>query len=325
MPLGEFDIIERFFSRGSRRADVILGVGDDGAVLDVPAQTRLVAAMDTLVEGVHFPSGTAGSYIGHRALAVNLSDIAAMGAAPAWATLSLAIPAADEVWLEQFARGFYELAELHGVALVGGDTVRGPLVVTVGILGLVSESSWLSRAGARSDDLIYVSGSPGEAAAGLGILQEGGRRADRTDAESRLVERFLLPEPRVELGQVLGGLASAAIDVSDGLAVDLGRLCAASGCGACIELESLPVSRALRARFPADRCEQFVLSGGDDYELLFTVPPANADDLKAVTRGMTECRQIGRMVDGTGLTFTRHGRPARVELSGFDHFAARES
>jgi len=324
MPLGEFDIIERFFSRRSRRADVIVGVGDDGAVLDVPVRSRLVAAIDTLVEGVHFPSGTAGSYVGHRALAVNLSDIAAMGAEPAWATLSLSMPAADERWLEEFARGFYELADRHGVALVGGDTVRGPLVVTVSILGLVSESGWLSRAGARSGDLIYVSGSPGEAAAGLEILQAG-RRADRTDPESRLIDRFLLPEPRVQLGRALGKLASAAIDVSDGLAVDLGRLCSASGCGASIELESLPVSAALRARYAADRCEQLVLGGGDDYELLFTVPPAKVDKLQAATRNTTECRQIGRIVEGKELTFTRHGEPTPVRPSGFDHFATRES
>lgn len=325
MSLGEFDIIERFFSRRSRRADVIVGVGDDGAVLDVPARSCLVAAIDTLVEGVHFPSGTAGAYVGHRALAVNLSDIAAMGAEPAWATLSLSIPAADEVWLEEFARGFYELADRHGVSLVGGDTVRGPLVVTVSILGLVSESGWLSRAGARSGDLIYVSGSPGEAAAGLEILQAGKRRADRTDPESRLIDRFLLPEPRVQLGLALGGLASAAIDVSDGLAVDLGRLCSASSCGACIELESLPVATALRARYAADRCEQLVLGGGDDYELLFTVPPANVDKLQAATRNMAQCRQIGRIVEGKELTFTRHGEPTPVRPSGFDHFATQES
>ena len=236
--LGEFDLIERYFTRQGDRSDVLLGVGDDAALLQVPPGQVLVAAMDTLVEGRHFlPDAPPGS-VGHQALAVNLSDLAAMGATPAWALLSLSLPEPDEAWLGGFAAGLYALAESCGVALVGGDTVRGPRVVTITALGFVEPGRALLRSGARPGDLVYVSGWPGEAAAGLEAL----RRGDASGPDDPLVRRYRFAEPRLALGRDLRGHATAAMDVSDGLLGDLQKLCAASGVGAQLDLECLPVS-----------------------------------------------------------------------------------
>jgi thiamine-monophosphate kinase len=236
---GEFDIIAKYFDRRTTRGDVLLGIGDDAAVLSVPADRRLVVAMDTIVEGVHFPQGTAAADIGYRALAVNLSDLAAMGAQPAWMTLSLSAPVSDAAWFEGFSRGLFELAERYHVALVGGDTVKGPLVVTVQIAGIVETDRWLTRAGARPGDLLFVSGAPGEAAAGLAAIQ---RTLPITSATQQLRQRFVRPEPRVSLGRQLRGIATAAMDVSDGLLTDLDKLTAASGCGARVDVDALPLS-----------------------------------------------------------------------------------
>src|SRR5690606_17779208 len=173
MALGEFELIARFFAKHPARADVRVGIGDDAAVLDTRSDRKLVAAVDTIVEGVHFPTGTGAADIGYRALAVNLSDLAAMGAEPSWFTLSLSLPQSEERWIEQFASGLFELAREHGLELVGGDTVKGPLVVTVQIAGWVESDRWLARKGARPGDAIMISGVPGEAAAGLATLQQG--------------------------------------------------------------------------------------------------------------------------------------------------------
>jgi len=215
--LGEFDLIARYFSRPAARRDVLLGVGDDAALLEVPADRLLVAATDTLVEGRHFLPDAPADAVGHQSLAVNLSDLAAMGAEPAWALLSLSLPAADEGWLEAFAAGLYSLAERHGVALVGGDTVRGPRVITITALGFVERGQALRRDGARPGDVLFVSGWPGEAAAGLEAL----RRGREPEAEHPLVRRYLYAEPRLALGRALRGKATAAMDVSDGLLGDL--------------------------------------------------------------------------------------------------------
>ncbi|MGH8263803.1 MAG: thiamine-phosphate kinase, partial [Steroidobacteraceae bacterium] len=226
--LGEFELIDRFFrDLGARRADVALGIGDDAAVLDVPQGKRLVAATDTLVEGIHFPRATPPRSIGHRALAVNLSDFAAMGAKPAWATLALTLPGAEASWLSEFAQGLGELARVHQVALIGGDTTSGPLTVTITLLGIADSRGFLARSGAAPGHHILVSGTVGDAAAGLAVLESrlaGGSAA----AREALQRRFLFPEPRLELGERLLGIASAAIDVSDGLAADAGKLLRAS-------------------------------------------------------------------------------------------------
>jgi thiamine-monophosphate kinase len=320
MGLGEFDIIARYFTRKISRGDVRLGVGDDAAVLEVPGDRRLVVAIDTIVEGVHFPIATDAADIGYRALAVNLSDLAAMGAEPAWMTLSLSLPRAQAHWLEGFARGLFELADRYDVALVGGDTVRGPLVITVQVAGYVEPDRWLTRDGARAGDLLFVSGVPGEAAAGLAVLQ---RQLPRSVASNRLLQRFLRPEPRLALGRTLRTLASAAMDVSDGLVADLGKLCAASGCGARLAVEQLPASAAMRTLFDPDTCLNYALDGGDDYELVFSVPPARAPELAACERDGAITR-IGVVTAGTAVECTLRGQPMRRNPQGYDHFAKND-
>ncbi len=319
--VNEFELIERYFAElGARRADVALGVGDDAALIDVPAGQQLVAAVDTLVAGRHFPAGWRADDIGWRALAVNLSDLAAMGATPAWATLALTLPAADEDWLESFAAGLALLAGQHGVALVGGDTTRGPLTLTVTLLGHLAPGTALKRSGARPGDLVYVTGWPGDAAAGLALHE--GRLAGSGAARAALEERFRRPEPRVAFGQLLKGIASACIDVSDGLAADLGRLAAASGVGAVVRAAELPLSRALHALAGEARAVEFALGGGDDYELLFSVPPAARPALAraAASGGAPACHCIGEIVAGRGVRVLG----ARGELPvprGWDHFS----
>lgn len=319
MSLGEFDIIARYFARQSGRRDVLLGVGDDAAVLDTQAGRKLVVAMDTVVEGVHFPVETDAADIGYRALAVNLSDLAAMGAEPAWMTLSLSLSRANEQWLEGFARGLFELADEYNVALVGGDTVRGPLVITVQIAGWVEADAWLTRSGARPGDLIFISGIPGEAAAGLAVIQ---RHILGGESAAFLTHRFLRPRPRIELGRQLRTFATAAMDVSDGLLTDLKKLCAASGVGAQLNVDLLPESAAMRELFDADDGLQFALAGGDDYELLFTLP---ADRAAAVVNSLQlqqRVTQIGVITVDTDVTCLRDGQPFRIKRAGYDHFAA---
>jgi thiamine-monophosphate kinase len=316
--LGEFELIARYFSRSLPRGDVLAGVGDDAALLAAWTGEALVAATDTLVEGQHFLPDAPPESVGHQALAVNLSDLAAMGARPAWALLALSLPQADPVWLEGFARGFYALAQRCGVALVGGDTVRGPRVVTVHALGFVPATAALRRHGARPGDGLYVSGTLGDAAAGLAQLSRGDTA---TAAQSALVRRYRYAEPRVALGVALRGIASAAIDVSDGLLGDLGKLCSASEVAAVVHLERLPLSKELRAGFDAAAAEQFALGGGDDYELLFTVSPAAEPGLAARLADAGAITRIGEIVAGRGIRCLRSGRTVELRIAGHDHFA----
>ena len=319
--MGEFELIERYFAKvGPGRADVVLGVGDDAALLTVPAGHELAACTDTLVDGRHFPAVTRADDIGWRALAVNLSDLAAMGATPAWATLALTLPAVDEDWLEGFVAGFAALATQHQVALVGGDTTRGPLTITVQALGFVPAGTALRRGGARPGDLLYVTGWPGDAAAGLALIE--GRLAGQGANRAALEGKFRRPEPRLGFGTRLRGVASACIDISDGLAADLGRLAAASGVGATVRAAELPLSRALFALAGEDRAREFALGGGDDYELLFTVPPAARAALAAVTAsaGAPACHCIGEIAAGRGVRI--QGERGELALPrGWDHFA----
>ncbi|MGE5624076.1 MAG: thiamine-phosphate kinase [Bacillota bacterium] len=265
--MDEFALIRRFFTRQDvKRDDVALGVGDDAALLRVPPGQELAVTTDSLVAGVHFPENLDPEAIGHRALAANLSDLAAMGAAPAWVLLALTLPKADEKWLEGFSRGFFGLAKQHQVALVGGNIARGPLNVTITAEGFVPEGQALTRAGARVGDLIYVTGNPGEAAAGLKLLQAG-----KNEPNNPCVRRFTHPEPRIAAGLALRGLASACIDVSDGLLADLGHLLEVHGHGAKIALERLPLSPQLLKLYGKDDAWKLALTGGDDYELCFTV------------------------------------------------------
>ena len=316
MALGEFELIARYFSRPVARRDVLVGVGDDAALLEVPAGQVLAAATDTLVEGRHFLPDAPPESVGHQALAVNLSDLAAMGAEPAWALLALSLPEPDTHWLEGFARGFHALADRAGLTLVGGDTVRGPRVVTVQVLGFVPAGLALRRDGARPGDVLYASGSLGDAAAGLKLLRDG-RRAD---TDSSLVRRYRFAEPRLALGMALRGVASAAIDVSDGLLGDLGKLCDASGVGAILELEQLPLSRALLASFDATQAERFALGGGDDYELAFAVPRAAVSEMETSLATIGRITRIGEIVTGHGVRCQRAGQTVEPEIAGYDHF-----
>jgi thiamine-monophosphate kinase len=318
--LSEPVLIERFFrNAGASRTDVTLGIGDDAALVSVPSGMELVAATDTLVAGVHFPPNSPAASIGHRALAVNLSDLAAMGARPAWALLALTLPEADERWLSEFAAGFGALARAHEVALIGGDTTRGPLCVTLQLLGYVARGTALTRSGARPGDALFVSGTPGDAGAGLALEQ--GRLTAPAAAGAYLRQRFLLPTPRVTLGQRLRGLASACIDVSDGLLGDAGKLAAASAAGLEIAEERLPLSGALREVLDGAAARRFALSGGDDYELCFTVPAVQLAplerELPAAQWGYT---RIGQLREPLGAVVVRDGTVIEFSHSGYQHF-----
>jgi thiamine-monophosphate kinase len=321
MALSEFDLISRFFSQlGARRDDVVLGVGDDGAVLECPQGAQLVAAIDSLVEEVHFPKGSPARSIGHRALAVNLSDLAAMGAQPAWALLALALPAADEVWLAQFSAGLDALARQHEVMLVGGDTTGGKLCVTVQIMGFVPRGAALTRSGGQPGDEVFISGTPGDAAAGLLLEQSRLTVPDAAHAQW-LLERFRYPTPRVALGVALRGLASACIDVSDGLLGDCGRLAEASGCGVSLDYASLPVSEALRAAVGEERARELALTGGEDYELCFTVPAAKLKEFAArCPAAQFGWSRIGALRAQRGALVQRGASVMQVSHRGFDHF-----
>ncbi len=318
--LGEFELIDRYFSRRSRRADVILGIGDDAAVVQPPAGADLVAAVDTLVAGRHFPLGSPPHSIGHRALAVNLSDMAAMGATPAWITLALTMPDADPAWLEGFSAGLAALADAHGVELVGGDTTAGPLTVSVQIMGHVARDTALRRGGGRPGDILAVTGTFGDAGAGLALSMGRLISADRPVAE-QLIHRFEYPTPRVAFGAAARGIASAAIDVSDGLAGDVPKLAGASGVAAHVDVGSLPQSRALRNLVPPAQASDFALAAGDDYELLVAVPPSRFDDLRAVAGQLNlTFTAIGELRAGTGVTWTLGGRPFAAPARGYEHF-----
>jgi thiamine-monophosphate kinase len=321
--LGEFELIGRFFVRDQRPrgAGVILGIGDDAALLDLPQGADLVAAVDTIVAGRHFPEDSGAHSIGHRALAVNLSDIAAMGATPLWATLALTLPGADSDWLEKFAAGFWALADTYGVELVGGDTTRGPLTVSVQILGHVPHGTALRRGGARAGDLLAVSGTLGDAAAGLACLKAQPRHASGREVRE-LIRRFDYAEPRVHLGVCARGIATAAMDLSDGLAGDLPKLAQASGLAAHVELERLPLSAALTSVASPSQALEWALSGGDDYELLLAVPAMRFAELqKAADRLNLTLTRIGELRGGSGVTWSLNGSDFVSRASGFDHFA----
>lgn len=320
MSLSEFELIDRYFRGcGAKRADVHVGVGDDAAILECPAGAQLVAAVDSLVDGVHFPHGSLPASIGHRALAVNLSDLAAMGARPAWALLALTVPQVDESWLSEFAAGMATLARAHDVALVGGDTTSGPLCVTVQLLGHVPRSFGLLRSGGAAGDALFVSGTPGDAAAGLAIEQ--GHLAAAAQSAAYLRERFLYPAPRVAMGECLRRYASACIDVSDGLLADAGKLAHASGCGVEIAYHQLPVSQALLGAVGEERARELALTGGDDYELCFSVRPAHVArmlaELPPERWGYT---RIGALRETAGADVLRGGAVMSFSHCGYDHF-----
>ncbi|MEO8080825.1 MAG: thiamine-phosphate kinase [Caldimonas sp.] len=315
--MGEFELIERYFTRPVRRAT--LGVGDDCALLAPSPGMTLAISSDMLIEGRHFLSTVAPDRLGHKALAVNLSDLAACGARPLAFTLALALPRADESFVEPFARGMLALADAHGCELVGGDLTRGPLAICITVFGEVVVGQALLRSGARPGDDIFVSGTLGDARLALEVFRGTVSLAGESFASVRAaMER---PEPRVGLGLALACIATSAIDVSDGLAGDLGHVLERSGVAAVVDVDALPRSAVLAAQ-PAAVQHDCLLAGGDDYELVFTAPPARATAVAAAaaSAGVAVTR-IGRIEVGHGLRFVdRDGQPQVGPAQSFDHF-----
>jgi thiamine-monophosphate kinase len=319
----EFDLIARIRDRirqgiAASRDDVMLGIGDDAAILAVPPGKQLVVAMDTLNSGVHFPPETAPADIGWKALAVNLSDLAAMGAEPAWCTLSLSLPESDVDWLDGFLDGFLALAAQHRVALIGGDTTRGPLSVCVTAHGFVATRAALRRDAAQIGDDVWVTGALGDAAAALRQWQAGAA------IDPALRQRLDRPTPRVAAGLALAGIAHACIDVSDGLLADLGHVCHASRVGVEIDVDALPASDALMALFDRAAMRELQAAGGDDYELCFTAAKTSR---LAVQEAMDACdvpvTRIARVTSadiGKILLRDAAGAEWSPQRAGYAHF-----
>jgi len=298
--MNEFELIDHFFAQQKQsRSDVVLGIGDDAALLQVPPDQLLVTSTDTLISGVHFPIDTSPYDIGYKSLAVNLSDLAAMGAEPAWVMLALTLPQNNENWLKEFTRGFFELIHRYKLQLVGGDTTRGPLSITVQAMGFVPPGMALRRDGAKPDNAIYVTGNLGDA--GFALQQ-------KTEPFMNCLNR---PEPRIETGLALRGIASSAIDISDGLAADLGHILKASGVGATVDVTALPISSELRAAVGQEKAWQLALSAGDDYELCFTAPTDKS--VSGICIGHIEKEPGLRLQQGDGKPFV-------LKSEGFRHF-----
>lgn len=323
MAQSEFSLIDHFFKdRGVKRDDVMLAIGDDAAVTMIPSGHQLVTAVDTLVNGVHFPADTRPFDLGYKALAVNLSDLAAMGAEPAWATLALTLPEVDETWLTRFCNGFYQLANEFNLQLIGGDTTQGPLTVSVQVMGFVPQGKAITRSGARPGDQVYVSGTIGDAAIGLRLHQQNFPANTLTKQQtSALCDRLYRPDPRVALGIALRGIASAMIDISDGLAADLTHILDASTVGASITLEQVPLSDSLHTLGASIDIMPSVLGGGDDYELCFTVPENCAPQLDEIARQLNiNVTRIGAIEAHAGLRILRNGVEMQLPRPGFEHF-----
>jgi thiamine-monophosphate kinase len=321
LSITEFNLIEKYFyQKKEQRKDVALGIGDDCALLNVPSGQQLAVTVDTLVENVHFLPSISAQDLAWKAITVNLSDLAAMGAEPAWLTLALTLPEANEIWLEAFSSSFFECVDYYGIQLVGGDTTSGPLAITIQAMGFTPLDSALKRSNAKPGDIICVTGNLGDAGLGLAISL-GKHTASSSENKKTLIERFNRPTPRVAEGIALRNLASAAIDLSDGLAGDLLHILKESSVGAVIELDFLPLSDALLTECGKQQAIQFALSAGDDYELCFTIAEQYLEKLKNAFKS-TSCNftQIGRIVGGNELTYCSAGKEVELELSGYKHF-----
>ena len=315
----EFDLIARHFTKPA--ANAVLGVGDDCALVDVTNGMDLAVSTDTMVSGTHFFPDVDPENLGHKTLAVNLSDIAAMGAMPYWAMLALTLPTVDHPWLSAFAKGFFDLAAEYNVSLVGGDTTRGPLTITVTIMGQVPTGAALRRNGAKVGNDVWVSGNVGDAA--LAVAHRHGKvvltERDYREAVMRLYE----PTPRVALGQALRGMATSAIDISDGLIADLGHICRLSGVGATVELGSIPVSEIGARHFNDDAGLTAIVAGGDDYELCFTAPANSRESIEDLTDVLgVPLTRIGQIKRGKGVSLLgADGKPMKIDGRGYDHFS----
>lgn len=320
MSLNEFDIIEQIFkSRGVKHSGTITGIGDDAALLKIPEGQLLAVSTDTLVKGVHFPDDATPYDIGFKSLAVNLSDMAAMAAEPCWVTMSLTLPDNDKSWLQEFSKGFFDIAEQYKVSLVGGDITRGPLAISVHIIGSVPPGMQLTRDNAGIGDDIYVSGVLGMPAFVLS-LKRGTLKGDIND-HAKALARFNRPDPRVDLGISLRGIATSAIDISDGLAADLEHLITSSGAGAEIVLDQIPVYEEL-SRLDSKLKWELALNMGDDYELCFTVPEKYQQDIYDIGHksgcGVT---RIGKITETKGIKWQGVDNTLlRLETRGYMHF-----
>lgn len=306
--MNEFDLIQHFFAAQKHRPDVLLGIGDDAALLTIPAHQSLVVSIDTLVAGVHFPVNTNPEDIGYKALAVNLSDLAAMGAEPAWATLALTLPNADENWLKQFCAGFFNLANQYQVQLIGGDTTRGPLTITVQAHGFVESKHVLRRDQAQVGDLIYVTGTLGDAGLALQQLQ------NNIPPNNYLLQRLNRPTPRIDMGLELTKISKCAIDISDGLAADLNHILVASKVGVKINVDQLPKNKHVTS--------ELALTAGDDYELCFTIAPHYQNEVTKIAAKLNcPCTCIGIIEKPPGLRLQyADGSECNIALKGYQHF-----
>jgi thiamine-monophosphate kinase len=313
--MNEFSLIRHYFAtQTTQRSDVTLGIGDDGAIIDIPSGYQLVITTDTLVAGVHFPVNTQPTDIGHKALAVNLSDLAAMGATPAWVTLALTMPSADRLWIGHFCTGLFRLADAHQVALIGGDLTRGPLSITIQAMGLIPTNQALKRSGAKPGDLIYVTGTLGDAGYALNHLNKS--------IDVSLIERLNKPAPRVEIGKKLRRIATAAIDISDGLCADLSHILAASQVGARVNVDLLPLSKELLKATDRASALSLALGAGDDYELCFTVSADQQENLARLLTN-TDCNHsyIGTITAEPGLVLHYDNHSLfQGAIHGYQHF-----
>jgi len=316
----EFELIKRYFTEQIvKRKDVLLGIGDDCAILRPPENYNIAVTTDTLVAGVHFPQDTSPRAIGHKALAVNLSDLAAMGAEPTWVSLAITLPKVDEFWINEFCAGIFELCEFYNVQLIGGDTTQGPLSITITAQGIVPADMQLTRGGAKPGDWIYVTGEIGDAALALKSLTDG--VAVESIFQNQIQQRLDCPKPRVLAGQTLRKYASAAIDISDGLLADLKHICDASKVGANIVLEDLPLSNALVETLGMEKAIELAIIGGDDYELLFTVSEDNKVGMEtAIANIGVDVTCIGQLNGTDKITTTLNSKPVNINAAGYQHF-----
>lgn len=318
----EFSLIQHYFEKLTlSREDVMLGIGDDCALLQCPADHVLAVSVDTLVEGIHFFADVDPQTLGHKSLAVSLSDLAAMGAKPAWFTLALTLPEINETWLQGFSQGLALLAKQHNIQLVGGDTTRGPLAISIQVHGLVKPEQAIKRSGAKLGDMIYVTGTLGDAGAALQLkLNQWHDESLTPEDQDYLQQRLEQPTPRLQIGEDLIGIASSAIDISDGLLADLGHILNKSQLGARLDLSKLPISPVL-SKISRNMAENLALESGDDYELCFTVPPQHFAEMEQRFSGM--CTRIGMITDDKGIYFIGDNdelRNLNTTKAGYDHF-----
>ncbi len=316
--MNEFELIKKYFDKKHGDERIIVGIGDDCAVVAPPVGQQLAVSSDTQVAGRHFPHDTLPDLIAARVLHCAVSDLAAMGAEPLWFTLSLTLPLSDQSWLESFSKGLFDAAKDYGISLVGGDTTKGPLTITAHVHGSAPDETILYRSGALPGDQIFVTGTLGDGAAGLAVAQ---RNLNTDDESAEYLRRcFFVPKARIKAGLLLRYLASAAIDISDGLVSDLNHLCVASGVGAKIDTSRLPISAALLASVPTRQALDWALKGGDDYQLCFTVAPDQAEELSAHGKQSLDVTWIGEIVDGEGIFESNTGQRFDDDFTGFTHF-----